>query len=96
MSERQANMRGWAAYAGILLTLLSGLVIWSMKAGEIIHEVKGLRDDLKEIKLQVVEDRREVKEALKDLSTNHRELERRVEVLEVHDSQHWNGYQKAK
>jgi len=95
MSDRQASMRGWAAYAGILLTLLSGLVLWSMRAGEIIHEVKGLREDINEIKHQVSEDRHEVKEALKELSGHHRDLERRVEVLEVHDSKYFQNYKAA-
>ena len=86
MSDRQANMRGWAAYAGILLTLLTSLAWGSMRVGELLHEVRGIREDMNDIKIQVSEDRREVKEALKEVGKSHRELERRVEILEVHDS----------
>ena len=88
MSDRQASMRGWVAHAGLLLTILGVLVTVSMKAGEVLHEMKALRE-------QLTEDRSETRNAIKDLSVHHRDLERRVEVLEVHDSKYFQNYKAA-
>lgn len=91
MSHEAKATAGQAAKWTAIVTLLVILLTKAVGAGEILHEVKGLRGDLDQLKVLIQRNRderiRDFKELVGEqnkLGEEHRKLERRVEILEFH------------
>lgn len=79
--------------AGAVCAIITATILIASRLiglGEIIHEIKGLRSDVSELKEEVKAERKATREAISEVIREHRQLEKRVEVLEVHDAQHFN------
>jgi hypothetical protein len=99
MSDRSKTAISWVAVIGLSFSILGGCWVVAstlLSGGEILHEIKGLREDVTEIKASVNADRMETRKTLSEIISDQRKLERRVEVLEIFDSRHANGYERAK
>jgi len=86
MSERAKSTIGTLAYYAAVVTVGILLFTKAVGAGEILHEIKGLREDLNEIKETIDEDRKLSAQVMQELKSDQRKLERRVEILESADS----------
>jgi hypothetical protein len=86
---------GTLAYYAAVVTVAILLFTKAVGAGEILHEIKGLRVDLNEIKHTINEDRTDIKRVVSDILAEHRKLERRVEILETVDPHLLNNYKRA-
>lgn len=86
MSDRAKSTIGSLAYYAAVVTVGILLFTKAVGAGEILHEIKGLREDLNEIKLTIADDRKVAAQIMQDIKNDHRKLERRIEILESADS----------
>lgn len=86
MSDRAKSTIGSLAYYAAVVTVGILLFTKAVGAGEILHEIKGLREDLNEIKHTVTEERNDTKKVLGEIMSDQRKLERRIEILESADS----------
>lgn len=86
MSDRAKSTIGTLAYYAAVVTVGVLLFTKAVGAGEILHEIKGLREDLNEIKVTIAEDRKVAAQVMQELKSDQRKLERRVEILEAADS----------
>lgn len=96
MSDKAKSTVGTLAYYAAVVTVGVLLFTKAVGAGEILHEIKGLREDLNEIKVTISEDRKATSQVMQELKNDQRKLERRVEILESIDSRRLNGYERAK
>jgi len=85
MSDRAKSTMGNLAYYAAVVTVAILIFTKAVGAGEILHEIKGLRVDLNDIKL-----------TMKEIQEDQRKLERRVDVLETSDSRRLNNYERTK
>ena len=83
MSDRAKSTIGTLAYYAAVVTVGVLLFTKAVGAGEILHEIKGLREDLNEIKKTINDDRKDLRNAVNEILADNRKLERRVEVLEL-------------
>ena len=86
MSDRAKSTIGSLSYYAAVVTVGILLFTKAVGAGEILHEIKGLREDLNEIKVTIGEGRKASTQIMQEIRDAHRKLERRVEILESADS----------
>ena len=96
MSDRAKSTMGTLAYYAAVVTVGILLFAKAIGAGEILHEIKGLREDLNELKHTINEDRTDIKRVVSEILAEHRKLERRVEILETVDPRRLNNYDRTK
>ena len=96
MSDRAKSTIGSLAYYAAVVTVAILLFTKAVGAGEILHEIKGLREDLNEIKVTIAEDRKVTSQVMQEIKEDQRKLERRVEILESVDTRRLNGYERSK
>lgn len=96
MSDRAKSTIGTLAYYAAVVTVGVLLFTKAVGAGEILHEIKGLREDLNEIKMTIAEDRKMTSQIIQEIKEGQRKLERRVEILEASDARRFNGYERTK
>tara|TARA_R110000868_G_scaffold176979_2_gene415127 strand:- start:386 stop:652 length:267 start_codon:yes stop_codon:yes gene_type:complete len=83
VSDRAKSTLGTLSYYAAVATVAVLLFTKAVGAGEILHEIKGLREDLNEIKKTISDDRKDLRNAVNEILADHRKLERRVDVLEA-------------
>ena len=91
MSDRAKSTMGTLAYYAAVVTVAILLFTKAVGAGEILSEIKGLREDLNEIKTSIKDDRKEVKQVLADILSDNRKMERRIEILELSGNRRLNS-----
>jgi len=96
MSDRAKSTMGTLAYYAAVVTVAILLFTKAVGAGEILSEIKGLREDLNEIKTSIKDDRNEVKQVLADILSDNRKMERRIEILELSGNRRLNSNESPK
>ena len=96
MSREAKQTAGQMAKWTAIVTLLVILFTKAVGAGEILHEVRtirvdigGIKNDIEGVKTLIEKNKAERDAAIKELSAEHRKLERRVEILEYGAKNPW-------